>query len=69
MVTFCLVLTDGCVECLSYLQFLPASAVWRLAGLVLSGIVRMAPGALWMFAEEARALAMQVHPAAWSAFA
>ena len=70
MVTFYLVLTDGCVECLSYPQSLPASAVWRLAGLVLPGIVRMAPGVLWMFAEAAaRALAMQVHPAAWSAFA
>ena len=69
MVTFCLVLTDCCVECLSYLQSLPASAVWQLVELVLSGIVRMAPGVLWMFAEAARALAMQVHPAAWSAFA
>ena len=69
MVTFCLVLTDGCVECLSYPQSLPASAVWRLAGLVLSGIVRMTLGVLWMFAEAARALAMQVHQAAWSAFA
>ena len=69
MVAFCLVLTDGCVECLSYLQFLPASAVWRLVELVFPGIVRMAPGVLWMFAEAARVLAMQVHPAAWSAFA
>ena len=69
MVTFCLVLTDCCVEYLSYPQSLPASAVWQLAGLVFSGIVRMAPGVSWMFAEAARALAMQVHPAAWSAFA
>ena len=69
MVTFCPVLTDGCVEFLSYPQSLPASAVWRLAGLVLPVIVRMAPGVLWMFPEAARALAMQVHPAAWSAFA
>ena len=70
MVTFCLVLTDCCVECLSYLQFLPASAVWRLAGLVFPGIVRMTSGAVRMFAEAAaRALAMQSHPAVWSAFA
>ena len=69
MVTFYLVLTDCGVESLSYPQSLPASAVWRLAGLVLSGIARMTPGALWMFAEAARALAMQVHPAVWSAFA
>ena len=69
MVTFYLVLTDCCVECLSYPQSLPASAVWRLAGLVLSGIVRMTLGVSWMFAEAARALAMQVHQAAWSAFA
>ena len=68
MVTFCPVLTDGCVECLSYPQSLPASAVWRLAGLAFPGIVRMAPGVLWMFPEAARALAMQVHPAAWLAF-
>ena len=68
MVTFCLVLTGGCVECLNYPQSLLASAVWRLAGLVFPGIVRMAPGVLWMFAEAARALAMQSHPAAWSAF-
>ena len=69
MVTFCLVLTGGCVECLSCPQFLPASAVWRLAGLVFPGIVRMTSGAVRMFAEEARALARQSHPAAWSAFA
>ena len=69
MVTFCLVLTGGCVECLNCPQFLPASAVWRLVELVFPGIVRMAPGVLWMFPEAARALAMQVHPAAWSAFA
>ena len=68
MVTFCPVLTDCCVECLSYPQSLPVSAVWRLAGLVFPGIVRMAPGVLWVFPEAARALAMQVHPAAWSAF-
>ena len=68
MVTFCLVLTGGCVECLNYPQSLLASAVWRLAGLVLSGIVRMTLGVSWMFAEAARALAMQVHQAAWSAF-
>ena len=69
MVTFYLVLTDCCVECLSYLQFLPASAVWQLVELVLPGIVRMAPGVLWMFPEAARALARQSHPAVWLAFA
>lgn len=69
MVTFCSVLTGGCVECLSCPRFLPASAAWRLAGLVFPGIVRMTSGAARMFAEAVRALAMQVHPVSWSAFA
>ena len=68
MVTFCLVLTGGCVECLNYPRFLPASAVWRLVELVFPGIVRMTSGAVRTFPEAARALAMQAHPAAWSAF-
>ena len=57
MVAFYSVLTDDCVECLSCPRFLPASAVWQLVELVLPGIVQMAPGVLWTFAEAARALA------------